>query len=692
LSSKSRLSGILSHSAALVLIVCACTGVYWGSFQVPFVFDDLYRIVNNPDIRNFDRFLSWGFFVDQRPLVDLTFALNYHFGGLDVWDYHLVNLLIHIANSLLIYILTLTILKRLGSLDARFQVHYPAALALLAALIFSVHPLQTQAVTYIAQRYTSLAAFFYLLSVLFYIWGRIRQTAVRDSTGYYRTFRTGFIFFLCFLFAVAAFLSKQNAVSIPLAILLVEFVLFDRSWSAWKHKLKWATPFATLFFIFILAGAGLFKGDIALGRLLEDLSALSRETDSAGRFQYLVTQFSVLLVYLRLLAWPSGQSLDYMYPFVEGFSWISLAGFLTLLGLITLAVYSLRRFPLVTLGIFWFLIAISVESSLIPITDALVEHRLYLGIAGFAWLFLFFLVYIIRKPVVFFPVAAVLVLGLSVTAFERNKVWQSNLSLWADVVEKHPHNHRAMFNLGNAQREKGLLEEAERQYIIALDLREDYPQAHYNLGLTYLEQDMPQQALSHFQAAVQSRPGYTQAIVNKAAVLERLGNTDEAFSALKRAYRTEPEHPVINFNLGYLYMRTGQLEKAEPYLVRAKAAGHRRVEAGFILGNIYLEQDKLEAAQEQYKEILELRPDHAGALFNLGYSHLKSGDLRQAALNYEQALAYDPEFARGHYVFAMILQVLGQMDRSVQHLIRANEIDPDFTEARQELIRVLGSD
>lgn len=689
---KNRYPQILLHIASFVLVVSSCVAVYWGTFQVPFVFDDLYRIVNNPDIRGFDRFISWSFFLEQRPLVDLTFAFNYHFGGINVWGYHLVNLLIHIANGILVYILTLTIFKRLGSLDARFQVNYAVALALLAALIFSVHPLQTQAVTYISQRYTSLAALFYLLSVLCYIYGRTSQLSAANQSGIMRNLSPGLLFVLCFVSGLAAFLSKQNAISLPLVILFMEYALFDRTWSGWRIKLKWMAPLAGAFMIFVLAGAGLFKGELSLARLFEDFSALSRETDSVGRFQYLVTQFAVLLVYLRLLLWPAGQSLDYMYPFVQGFSWISFSGFLVLLGLIFAVVFFLRRMPLVSLGIFWMLAALSVESGIIPINDALVEHRLYLPMVGFVWVVSAVLVKLVRKPAIYLPAGFALVLVFSVVSIERNKVWQSSLSLWSDVVDKHPHNHRARFNLGNALREKQSLTEAERQYLIALDLREDYAQTHYNLGLTYQAREMPMEALKHFQAAVEIRPAYVQALVNMAVVLEGLGRVVEAFESINAAYGIRPDDPAINYNLGFLYLRSQRPEKAEKYILRAKNAGHRPVEVGFVLGNIYFDQNRIQEAREQYEEVLALRPDHPGALFNLGNTYLKTGDLREAVIKYYKALEFDPGFARGHFHLGRILVVLDQKEQALHHFIRAVELDPDFTEARQELIRVLGQD
>jgi hypothetical protein len=285
-----------SFALVFVVIVLVAGTIYSNIYQCPFVFDDLLQIEDKVIIRDLTNYFSFEVFLKPRPIVDFTFALNYRFGQLTVFGYHLVNVLIHIINGFLVYFLALTIFKQLLSgstqrfdesskLEARsskdnpkhktsnillsdgsagsnsFQssIKQPAAtsastaghqssillMALFAALIFIAHPIQTQAVTYTIQRYASLAAMFYMGSVLFYLKARVRQ---QRSAAYAKLRRAKEVgeafslqpsafFTLSLLCGMLAFLSKQNTASLPAAIILVEYLFIDRTWQGWKKKI-----------------------------------------------------------------------------------------------------------------------------------------------------------------------------------------------------------------------------------------------------------------------------------------------------------------------------------------------------------------------------------------------------------------------------------------------------------------------
>jgi len=179
---------LLARWFALIVIALAAFVVYSNTWRCPFVFDDIHSIVENTGIRDLSNFSSPGRFFDSRAVVNFTFALNYKFGRLDVFGYHLVNILIHILNGFVVYFLALSIFDTDRLLFRHSQL---PIMALFAALIFVAHPIQTQAVTYIVQRYASLAAFFYMGSVLFYLKARIRQgTEVRGQRTEVRGQRT----------------------------------------------------------------------------------------------------------------------------------------------------------------------------------------------------------------------------------------------------------------------------------------------------------------------------------------------------------------------------------------------------------------------------------------------------------------------------------------------------------------------
>ena len=494
---------------ALALIAFVAVIIYSNIYSVPFVFDGTHHIEENLSIRDFDIFSSPQVIFYPRPLGLLTYALNYRLGGVDVFGYHLVNVLIHITNGFLVYFLAQSILKQLlipsaqqfghsnrpkireqnygFRVDPKLQTfnvtpktpemtdndlqsttgNQPAIflMSLFTALIFIAHPIQTQAVTYTGQRYTSMAAMFYFLSILFYMKGRVAtessklkaQSSGSSSLSAF-SFQPLALYLLCIFCVVSAYLTKPNTASLPGAILLVEYILFDRTWQGWKRKLMWFTPAFFIMGVFILYVSGIFGGGIRFENLLEDVSGILRapETD-VGRWTYFCTQLNVIIIYIRLLFLPFGQNLDYMYPFQTGFfDGYTPAAFLFLIAVVALGVWNLKKRPVISFGIFWFFITLSIESSFFPIKDALFEHRLYLPMFGFAIAVtytVFCLLPVKRLWSIVFSILIIISLGSA--TFMRNRTYRSRVTLWSDVVSKSPENFRAHYNLGKSLSDQG---------------------------------------------------------------------------------------------------------------------------------------------------------------------------------------------------------------------------------------------
>ncbi|MBC8465839.1 hypothetical protein H8D57_02335, partial [bacterium] len=417
LKMKNRLA---SPWLGLAVIALTTICIYSNIYRCPLIFDDLPRIKENVKIRNLSNLLSVSQILKPRAIVDLTFALNYSWGKLNVFGFHLTNVLIHILNGFFVYILGTIMFEHLSGL-ARAPNSSLKFVPLFAALVFVTHPIQTQVVTYTVQRYASMAALFYLASVLFYIKARIIQkcaeqkgqreeefdqgsklkaqsSEVRGQRSEDRgqriedsgqriefkvqrlkgnwfsaiSYQLSALYFLSILCGLLSFLSKQNTASLPGVILLVEYLLIDRTWQGWKKKLLWFTPAFVLWVLFIAYVSGLFSGGGWEEGLLEDVSERMMETESVDRWNYLYTQFNVLVVYIRLLCLPINQNLDYMYPFNAGFfdGYTPLA-FLLMMCISVISIWMIKRSQIVSLAILWFFITLSVESSIIPIRDAL---------------------------------------------------------------------------------------------------------------------------------------------------------------------------------------------------------------------------------------------------------------------------------------------------------------------------------
>jgi tetratricopeptide (TPR) repeat protein len=509
---------------APLLIVATGFVAYANSFAVPFQFDDLVVLVKEPTITGFRLDpASW------RYLGHLSFALSWRAFGEQVAGHHAVNLAIHLANALLVWRLT-RLLWRTPALAASRLAPRADRVALLAALLFVAHPLQTQAVTYIVQRYASLAALFFLSSVCAYLTFRLSPPGWR-ARGWYVLFLAS---------AVAAPWTKENALVLPIAVAAAEWIFFE---APLRRRAILLSPFLGA------AAAGLVLA-LASGLDPARMDALSRVDSALARSDYLLTQLRVVASYLRLLALPVGQNLDHdvaiSTSLLEPAVLLSLALHLALLGGAAYAILGAsRRDPawrLAGFGVIWFYVALLVESSVIPIADVMYEHRVYLPSAG---VFLLAATGLGALPQLASARAwrgATLALAglLAALTFARNGVWRDDLSLWSDAATKSPNKARAINNLG-----------------VARFVRGDYAAA-----------------ASLFERAVRADPSYEKAWFNLGTARHRLGDYEGAIGPYERFRSAAPDYPETYANLADCYFRTWRPERAA-----AMRAGYEQAKA-----------------------------------------------------------------------------------------------------------------
>jgi hypothetical protein len=552
---------------AVHMLITATLGavIYSNTFNVSFTFDDRENIVVNPVVRELRYFaepsvaeeiLSGNLFhvFRTRRIAYLTFALNYRVNGLDVAGYHIVNLAIHILNALLVYWLVALTFR-----TARFA---PGAcgggrdawlVAFFASLVFVTHPVQTQAVTYIVQRTASLVAFFYLLSLAMYINARLVQSRKKR----------GLLYALSLVSAVLAMKTKENAFTLPFMVALYDFMFLG---GPGKRRLVYLVPFFFTILIIPLAMMGGISGG-GMGELeTAVVSIASSGRTGVSQGAYLLTQFRVLVTYMRLLFLPVNQNVDYDYPaYGTFFDAPVFASFLFLALFVGLAIYFLSRsrrrpwFRLVSFGAFWFFMTLSVESSVIPIADEIFEHRAYLpsvGAISAAVVAVFFIASSLserwtRRAVMYLCLLATAVLAL--LTYTRNTLWQDEIRLWEDVVSKSPHKARAHLNLGLANEKSERYGEAIKEYREATRLDPGLAVAHNNLGVIYEKLGRYGDAEREYLTALRIRPGYALAHNNLGVVYEKLGRYDEAVREFKTAIGLKPHNEVFNRNLRHVY-------------------------------------------------------------------------------------------------------------------------------------------
>lgn len=498
----------------LSILLLIGLAAYANSLTGPFLFDDSVVITGEPMITRFAVPLS-----DPRLVTDFSFALNYLVHGASTFGFHLVNLLLHLTTALLVYAFV-RLLFTSPKLSPTPLAERARSIAFLAAALFVAHPIQTQAVTYIAQRYAVMATLFYLAACCLYL----RSRTSGGSKPHQALFYAGFL--LC---TILAFLSKQNAATLPATIVIIELLLFSAPLQ--KRMLIFAP-----FILAVLAGATyLATTDVSLPAILAKL----RVDTMMSRQDYLLTQLRVMATYLRLLILPIDQNLDYDYPIYTSFSnpavlWSSLlhlAILATAWFCIATANSKGRHRLLLALGIFWFYITLVVESSIIPIVDVIYEHRLYLPSVGFclvASVLLYLLPIRHQREIVRVTIAVALILTLGSATVIRNGVWQSGMALWSDTAAKSPHKARPLNNLGIQYFNIGNYEKALDYYLKAIATDPRYMKAYFNAGETYQKLGRYQEALGYYQYFVAFWPDYPDSYKNLAEVCTKLGNASQA--------------------------------------------------------------------------------------------------------------------------------------------------------------------
>lgn len=667
----------LADSTLMQLALVAVVGLlaYSNTFHVPFVIDDEGSITGNPVIKNLSSFLfdGTGYRYNPRRFVGyLTFALNYRLGGLDVTGYHAFNTAVHLANAALIFTLL-----RLTPRTPLFRpqphtaerpspeggIDFNRLVPLIAALLFVAHPIQTQAVTYVVQRLAALATTFYLSSLLCYVLARLHQ----EDSG--KPFGAKPI--LCYLSAlvcaVLAMKTKEITFTLPLTIALYEFSFFGASL---KKRILFLLPVAVTL---VIVPLGLMHSGKPIGDLLGEMDALARETRTISRGDYLLTQFSVIVTYLRLLVLPVRQNLDYDYPVYHSlFTPRVLCSALLLLLLFGLALWLYRlssgragkgganpRLRLAGFGLLWFFITLGVESSVIPIRDVIFEHRAYLPAIG-----IFCAVAVLCAPLLArldprrgAAILAVAVLALTVTTWQRNLVWGSGVRLWQDCADKAPAKVRprnnlaialmnewrvdeallqlksalelapgdadALRNLGAAYEKKGGIDEAIAQYQTALGANPRNKYAHYNLGVSYSKKGRSELAAEQFQLALQLDPEYADAHNNLGVIYGNQGMMDQAVEQFRLAVRFDPRSAEGHKNLGFALGMGGRLEQGIEELRTAATLQPGNAEVYNSMGVLYANRRLFQEAAEQFRRAAELRPEEPKYLDNLYRARLQ---------------------------------------------------------------------
>ncbi|MBZ5494966.1 MAG: tetratricopeptide repeat protein [Acidobacteriia bacterium] len=569
-----------SSSLGLILLLAVAVWTFRSSLGNPFHFDD-NLFLQSPQVTEPGD--PWYLLkpTQTRQLTYLTFYWNYRAGAMSPVGYHLVNLLLHLANALSLYwFARLLMRRRTGSFDPLVQRWLPLA----AAGIFALHPVQTEAVNYIYQRSTLLAAFFSLISMASFLQAQLSQNR--------RTWfaLSGFCFFL-------AAASKEAALILPLIWAALVWAESGTLKTFRQHLVRWRSIVAVLTLAGLAAVWALYnlwgRGERTTGLAL-----------MGGSLQYLLAQFQVLATYLRLLLFPAGLSIDHDFQPAPPASPTAILCVIMLCALVFFAVRMRRFNPTLSFLVLAFLLFLAPTSSIVPSKDLLFEHRLYLPMTAAAILIAWGIFAAIHR---FLPtdrlkiavgLACVsLLLGCYAIASERRTyIWGDGVRLWEDAVAKAPRKARAHYNLAIAyldrDRQKarqellvtveldpnhaaalynlgwlaqidGSLDTAGRYYRAAIHADPKTWQAHHNLGNLNLLQGDLQDARREFEETIRERPDYWPAYLNLAALQVRMGDTRAALQTLQFLIRFHGDLLEARYLRAYALVLESRFEEAQ---------------------------------------------------------------------------------------------------------------------------------
>lgn len=447
---SSRTNLFAANVAWVALPALAIVLLWWPSLSASFQFDDWNVIVNEPRVHTLTAW--WQSMPGIRPLLKLSYALNLTIDS-DPTGFRVVNILIHALNATLVWSLL-----RTRGIRAGLSVASASQAALLAALLFALHPVQTEAVTYVSGRSSSLAACFCLLSL--YCWVRSEDSERTAGACVWFAICCG-----CFALAAA---TKETALVLPLVLLLYSV---DRPWSP---TLKRLAP------LFLLMAVMLF---VALSLpTYRRLLAVSLDTRTIG--ENLLTQSRALLYLAGQLIRITNGNADPQLPVIISLDWLSAILCVAWAGVFVWAMLNLRSRPVSPFAILWFLVWLAPTNSLLPRLDVANDRQLYLAMIGPAWWLAVRLTSWRPARAVLRPATIALILvALSWATYQRNLIYQTEVAFWEDTAARNPENSRAANNLGMAYAVECRFSDAEGAFQRAIALSADDYYSRINLML-----------------------------------------------------------------------------------------------------------------------------------------------------------------------------------------------------------------
>ncbi|HEY3129952.1 MAG TPA: tetratricopeptide repeat protein [Acidobacteriota bacterium] len=671
-------SDFLRRHARLLIslaLILATTAAYWRTFQNGFVlYDDKGYVTENPHVQEgiTPKTLLWALTTTHaanwHPLTWMSHMVDCRLFGLNPRGHHLTSLLLHLANTVLLF-LALSLMT--GAL-------LPSA---FVAALFALHPLHVESVAWVAERKDVLSAFFWMLAMLAYA-----HYARRPSARLYGL--------LAVTFALGL-MAKPMLVTLPFALLLLDYWPLGRMRSMagknaimaknarrprpWHKLIREKLPlFALALGSSVITFFAQHRGGAV--QTLENIPVQERISNALVSY----------LGYIAQTVWPHNLAVFYPHPFNKLPGWKIAAALLLLACGTWAAIRYSRRHPYLVTGWFWYLGTLVPVIGLVQVGEqAMADRYTYIPSIGLfiivAWALVDFLPQ--RKSyemvlAVFWCIVA-LVLGL-LTWFQVG-YWHDSLTLFEHASQAVPDNYLARNNLGFTLAAEGRIDEAMRQYLEALRIKPTYVEAHNNLANAFQAKGQLDEAIAHYQQALQVRPQFFQGHNNLGAALLAKGRVDEALAHYSEALRINPDQPEAHNKLGMKLAALGKIDEAIFHFSEALRLNPDNPEYHNNLALLLGAARRTPEAVDQYVEALRLNPRYPEAHVNLGVALAQQGKPNEAIEHYKQALQLRPEYPEAHINLGIELAGLGRINEAIQHFSEAARLQPNSAEAHYNL-------
>lgn len=642
---------ISSKKIHLIIIILITSLVYLNTFQNQFVWDDKDFILGWEETRtlkNMPIFLKGavplGHEGVHRPLRGVYYALSYQLWGTNPVGYHFQALLVHLICTILVYLITLQITKK-------------SIIAFMTSLLFGIHPIHTNAITFVTSSFDQIGIVLFLASCYLYL----------KSTRDLKLNKLSYTFSV--IFAIFAFFSYELTLTLPLVLLLFDFYFRIVKKEDRIKKIKIYSPY------FLSAGIYVFirffildmiaRGQYLCGSFYITMLAMSKA---------FIKEILLVIVPIKLTIYHTISKGIYAYSNSELskelicsqsiFNLNILFSIIVILTLLVLIVKLYKNHKIFSFCIAWFFVTLLPVSNIIPIQTLLDEDFLYLPSFAFCLGFSFLIYYFYRQfsekdkmkyakngLMIFFILTILFYSSLTIS---RNTDWKDELSLWSKTAEYTPGSALAHNNLGLAYVGKDRIDLAVQEYEKALEINPGYSRANNNLGLIYLGQGEIDLAIEEFKKAIESSPAFAKAYNNLGNVYSQKNELDLAVEQYKMALIINPYYSKAHNNLAIIYTK----------------------------------QNKIDLAIQEYQKTISLKPSHYKAHSNLGLLYGMKGNIDLAIAEQKKALTINPNYAKAHYNLGIFYEQQGKLDLAAAHFKKALAIDPDYTKAQNKLAAI----